>query len=128
MTSAPMAFPSRRNCTPITVMLSAAAAVRVVVPVSEAPAAGTVMLAGTAEEDVYRLTKRVLEDRAVYEGMARAVNPYGDGRAAVRIREALYYSFGLTGERPRPFLPAEAGSRMLLRRVEGGPFLCPDPQ
>ena len=71
----------------------------------EAVSAGTVMLAGTDEEEVYRLTRRILEDRALYERMARAVNPYGDGMAAGRIRDALRHCFGLAGERPRPFLP-----------------------
>ena len=77
----------------------------------EAVAAGTVVLAGTAEEEIYRLARRILEDKALYARMARAVNPYGDGRAAPRIREALLHSFGLVGARPQPFIPAGDGSK-----------------
>ncbi len=32
---------------------------------------------------------RLLDDPAAYRAMARAVNPYGDGRAAERIVAAL---------------------------------------
>jgi UDP-N-acetylglucosamine 2-epimerase len=35
--------------------------------------------------------------------MARVRNPYGDGRAAVRIRRALAYHFGFTRRRPPDF-------------------------
>ena len=52
---------------------------------------------------VYRLTRRLLEDEALYERMARAVNPYGDGKAAGRIREAVLYAFGMAEEPPVPF-------------------------
>ncbi len=38
--------------------------------------------------------------------MARAVNPYGDGHAAGRIRDAILYAFGLIRERPGEFKPA----------------------
>ena len=47
----------------------------------EAVAAGTVKLAGTEEEAVYRLGAELLEDPEAYAKMAHAVNPYGDGRA-----------------------------------------------
>ena len=39
--------------------------------------------------------------------MAKAVNPYGDGKAAARIRECLLYAFGKRKRRPRDF---EAGA------------------
>jgi UDP-N-acetylglucosamine 2-epimerase len=44
---------------------------------------------GTDRERIVAETVRLLENRAEYERMARAVNPYGDGRAAERIVEAL---------------------------------------
>ena len=69
----------------------------------EAVETGTVALAGTEEEGVYGLTRRVLEDGDLYDRMAKAVNPYGDGRAAERIGRALLYAFGLAPDRPRPF-------------------------
>ena len=51
--------------------------------------AGTLLLAGTGEEEIYRATCRLLEDSAVYERMAQAANPYGDGFACGRIRDIL---------------------------------------
>ncbi len=66
----------------------------------EAVAAGTVRLAGTEEETVYALARELLEDRASYEKMARAVNPYGDGWACRRIADAIEYRFGLRDDPP----------------------------
>ncbi|WP_102348237.1 non-hydrolyzing UDP-N-acetylglucosamine 2-epimerase [Bacillus sp. Marseille-P3661] len=65
--------------------------------------AGTLKLAGTEEEDVYRLAKELLTDSAAYEKMAQASNPYGDGKASARIAEAIRYHFKQTDERPAPF-------------------------
>ena len=69
----------------------------------EAVAAGTVKLAGTEEEAVYRLGAELLEDQAAYGKMAHAVNPYGDGHACRRIADAIEWSFGLRAEPPEPF-------------------------
>ncbi len=66
----------------------------------EAVAAGTVRLAGTDEEEVYALARELLENRDSYEKMAKAVNPYGDGRACVRIADAIEYYFGLRAAPP----------------------------
>jgi len=55
----------------------------------EAVEAGTLKVVGTDRERIVAETVRLLENRAEYERMARAVNPYGDGRAAERIVEAL---------------------------------------
>ncbi len=61
----------------------------------EGIAAGTVKLAGTDEESVYREFTRLLDDESEYMRMANAVNPYGDGKAAERIAEILCLpSFG----------------------------------
>lgn len=65
--------------------------------------AGTLKLAGTNKEEVYRLTKQLLQDEQVYSEMARASNPYGDGNASQRIVEALLYHFNLTTKRPEDF-------------------------
>jgi UDP-N-acetylglucosamine 2-epimerase (non-hydrolysing) len=51
--------------------------------------AGTLKLAGTSEENVYRLAKELLTDPAAYEKMAKAANPYGDGHAAERIVKVI---------------------------------------
>ena len=55
----------------------------------EGIAAGTLRLVGTEEETIYRNFKELLEDRAAYDKMAHASNPYGDGFASVRIADAL---------------------------------------
>ncbi|WP_334109726.1 non-hydrolyzing UDP-N-acetylglucosamine 2-epimerase, partial [Thermodesulfitimonas autotrophica] len=75
----------------------------------EAIEAGTVRLVGTEEEDVFQAAAGLLENRAAYERMAQAVNPYGDGRAAWRIREALAFYFGI-GARPADFRPVAAAA------------------
>lgn len=51
--------------------------------------AGTVRLVGPHRERIVAEARRLLDDAAEYERMARAVNPYGDGHAAERIAEAL---------------------------------------
>ena len=51
--------------------------------------AGTLCLAGTEEESVYQHFKELLENRTVYDRMAHACNPYGDGRACERIADVL---------------------------------------
>lgn len=55
----------------------------------EGIAAGTLKLVGTSEETIYAEFKRLLEDKAAYEAMSRASNPYGDGHACERIADAL---------------------------------------
>lgn len=55
----------------------------------EGVAAGTLKLVGVHEADVYREFKRLLEDRAEYDAMSKASNPYGDGHASERIAEIL---------------------------------------
>jgi UDP-N-acetylglucosamine 2-epimerase (non-hydrolysing) len=54
--------------------------------------AGTAMLVGTQAERIEAEAFRLLDDRAAYQQMARATNPYGDGRAATRIADALWQS------------------------------------
>lgn len=51
--------------------------------------AGTLKLAGVEEETIYDLTKELLTNSALYNQMAQASNPYGDGHASERIVEAL---------------------------------------
>jgi UDP-N-acetylglucosamine 2-epimerase (non-hydrolysing) len=47
--------------------------------------AGTLELVGPHREAIVAATRRLLSDDAAYARMARADNPYGDGRAAERI-------------------------------------------
>ena len=55
----------------------------------EGIAAGTLRFVGTEEETIYKNFKELLEDRAAYDKMAHASNPYGDGFASVRIADVL---------------------------------------
>ena len=55
----------------------------------EAVEAGTARLVGNRKETILEECGRLLDDPAAYEAMARAHNPYGDGRACERIGEAL---------------------------------------
>jgi len=65
--------------------------------------AGTLKLAGTDEETIYRMASELLTNRNEYEAMAKAANPYGDGQASKRIVEAILYHFGYTAQRPKAF-------------------------
>ncbi len=69
----------------------------------EAVSAGTVLLVGTEEERVYSEAKRLLTDEKSYARMAEAKSPYGDGEAARRIVEAIFYRYGKRSEPPVPF-------------------------
>lgn len=55
----------------------------------EAVIAGTVKLVGTNEADIFRAVEHLLEDQQAYQAMAKAHNPYGDGKACERIVERL---------------------------------------
>jgi len=66
----------------------------------EAVDAGTVRLVGTDEELIVDGVTALLTDPAAYDAMARAVNPYGDGRAAVRTRAAVEHFFDLGDRLP----------------------------
>lgn len=55
----------------------------------EGVAAGVLKLVGTDTRRIVREATRLLDDPSAHAEMARASNPYGDGRAAGRIVEAL---------------------------------------
>lgn len=55
----------------------------------EAVEAGTVKLVGTDAALIVAEVSRLLDDPVAYDAMARAHNPYGDGLAAGRIRDAI---------------------------------------
>ncbi len=55
----------------------------------EGIAAGTLKLVGTDEETIYNNFKLLLENKAEYDKMAHASNPYGDGFACKRIADIL---------------------------------------
>jgi UDP-N-acetylglucosamine 2-epimerase (non-hydrolysing) len=54
----------------------------------EAVTAGTVKLIGTDQRAIVEETSTLLTDKAAYDAMARAMNPYGDGKATGRILAA----------------------------------------
>ena len=51
--------------------------------------AGTTKLIGTDSERILSETMQLLRDKKLYHKMAKAVNPYGDGKASERICEIL---------------------------------------
>lgn len=65
--------------------------------------AGTLKLAGTQEDAVYRLAHQLLTNERLHQEMARASNPYGDGEASRRIVEAILHYFGRRAQPPAPF-------------------------
>jgi len=55
----------------------------------EGVAAGTAKLVGNDEEVIVTEASRLLDDRAAYEAMARAHNPFGDGKSSERIARII---------------------------------------
>lgn len=66
----------------------------------EALQAGTVKLVGAVYDKIMKEASLLLTDAGEYEKMARAINPYGDGKAARRIAKVitdfLYVRIGTT--------------------------------
>lgn len=65
----------------------------------EAIEAGTARLVGTNKHLIVNEAQKLLDDKVEYEKMAKAVNPYGDGKAAKRIAKCL---LGLPFEEFKP--------------------------
>jgi len=55
----------------------------------EAVTAGTAQLVGTNAEKIAQVASSLLQDEALYTTMANAINPFGDGRAAVNILQIV---------------------------------------
>ncbi len=72
----------------------------------EAVQAGVVKVIGTDEGRIVSEVTRLLTDGDDYRAMQRPVNPYGDGKAAERIKKAILHFFGM-GERPEEFHPQQ---------------------
>ncbi|MFC7375099.1 non-hydrolyzing UDP-N-acetylglucosamine 2-epimerase [Brachybacterium sp. GCM10030268] len=68
----------------------------------EAVVAGTVKLIGTHQQRLVDEVSLLLDSEEAYRGMANAVNPYGDGRAAERTLAAIKWKFA-EGGRPQDF-------------------------
>ena len=54
-------------------------------------------------QGIARLADELLDDPAAYQGMAHAVNPYGDGTACRRIADGILYDSGRRDTPPEPF-------------------------
>ena len=59
----------------------------------EAIDAGTVKIAGVNRDVIFNMTDELLTNKEEYDKMARAVNPYGDGKASERIVKAIIERF-----------------------------------
>ena len=55
----------------------------------EALDAGTVKLVGTDYNRIVSEVSILLDDSSAYEQMSKAINPYGDGKACMRIVQTL---------------------------------------
>ena len=55
--------------------------------------AGTLKLAGTDEETIYKLTKELLTDKNEYDRMSKSSNPYGDGMSSKYIVDSIIKKF-----------------------------------
>lgn len=55
--------------------------------------AGTLKLAGTNEEVIYRMIEELISNKQEYEKMSKASNPYGDGKASKRIVDEIIKRF-----------------------------------
>ncbi|WP_066807241.1 non-hydrolyzing UDP-N-acetylglucosamine 2-epimerase [Sphingomonas asaccharolytica] len=55
----------------------------------EGVTAGTAKLVGNDEEVIVTEASRLLDDKAAYEAMARAHNPFGDGKSSERIARII---------------------------------------
>lgn len=59
----------------------------------EGVAAGTLKLIGTQSDNVQKNMRLLLDDKNVYQQMASAKNPYGDGKASEKILDIIYHHF-----------------------------------
>lgn len=60
----------------------------------EAVDAGAVVLVGTNEDKIYDEVEKLLNSEALWNDMAKRLNPYGDGKAAHRTLDAIGVLFG----------------------------------
>lgn len=61
----------------------------------EAVEAGTVCLVGTDQEKIVREVNRLFDNKAEYDKMSFAHNPYGDGLSSARIKAILQEKYGV---------------------------------
>ncbi len=61
--------------------------------------AGTARLVGTDVARIVSAVTELLEDKECYKKMSRAVNPYGDGKAATRIGDVIEQTISVVRDR-----------------------------
>jgi UDP-N-acetylglucosamine 2-epimerase (non-hydrolysing) len=74
--------------------------------VTERPEAveyGTVKIVGTDTDRLVKEISLLLDNKKEYMKMAKAVNPYGDGKASERTIEAIRYYFKMRSTKPPQF-------------------------
>ncbi len=69
----------------------------------EAVDAGVVKVIGTESNKIYQEVKELLDFPEKYAMMAQCLNPYGDGKAAIRIIQRILYYYGLKIKYPEEF-------------------------
>jgi UDP-N-acetylglucosamine 2-epimerase (non-hydrolysing) len=67
--------------------------------------AGTLKVIGTDRSRILMEVSMLLDDSVLYGRMAGSVNPFGDGRASERIKEAILHYYKIENERPEEFVP-----------------------
>ncbi|MBN1173811.1 MAG: UDP-N-acetylglucosamine 2-epimerase (non-hydrolyzing) [Micromonosporaceae bacterium] len=90
----------------------------------EGVAAGTTRLVGTDPTVIVPEVRSLLHDRAAYQRMAGAINPYGDGLAAGRVAAALAHFLG-AGPPVESFVPGRSAAVPPPGTVPG--HRLPDP-
>lgn len=71
----------------------------------EAVEAGTLKVIGTDRDRIFKETSMLLDNENEYQSMANAANPFGDGKASMRIVKSIMHYFKMSGERPDDFIP-----------------------
>ena len=61
----------------------------------EAVEAGTVKIIGTKKENIIKNVSELIDNKDLYNKMAQAHNPYGDGYASKKIIEGIIKNFKL---------------------------------
>ncbi len=64
---------------------------------------GILRLVGTDRVKIIEEVTKVLNDKDEHKKMSESVNPYGDGSASKRIKNAILYAYGLRTGRPDEF-------------------------
>ncbi len=64
---------------------------------------GALKLVGTDENNIFDCVRQLIENQQIYNKMASAQNPFGDGQAADRICKAILFHFGRSSK-PEEFI------------------------